>query len=158
MARAGVPIETRLWERVIAGAGGCILFVGSRRVSGHGQIHYAGRNRTAHQVAWELANGPIPVGKQINHTCDVAPCVNLRHLYLGTQQENISDAVTRGRSVKGSATGTAVLTEDDALAIFRAPGRQIDIARDFGVSRSTVYMIKAGKNWAWLTQLTERAA
>jgi hypothetical protein len=46
---------------------------------------------------WIEKNGPIPEGMQINHHCDNARCINLDHLYLGTQRENVRDAFERGR-------------------------------------------------------------
>ena len=47
--------------------------------------------------AWELANGPIPDGMFVCHTCDNPPCCNPAHLFLGTPSENVLDAVAKGR-------------------------------------------------------------
>jgi hypothetical protein len=152
LARPGEPIEKRLWGRSEHKPSGCIVFTGSTNAGGHGQIHYNGRNRRTHTVSWELSNGPIPDGMQVNHHCDNPPCINPEHLYLGTQSQNMADMNARGRNVLGSQTGTAKLTELDALAIFHAPGTHKDIARMYGVCRQTVGLIKNRINWAWLTQ------
>jgi len=119
--------------------------------SGHCQIHYNGRNRRAHTVAYELTFGAIPLGQQVNHKCDNPPCINPAHLYLGTQQQNMADMNSRDRNVYGSRTGTAKLTELEALAIFHAEGTHKEIAAVYGVSRQTVGLIKKGVNWARLT-------
>lgn len=151
MARAGIPIEQRLWGNTRQEASGCLVFLASGTKSGHRQIHYNGRNRRAHTVAYELTFGPIPDGRQVNHKCDNPPCINPEHLYLGSQQENMADMSSRDRNVYGSRTGTAKLTELEALAIFRASGTHKEIASAYGVSRQTVGLIKNGINWARLT-------
>jgi hypothetical protein len=51
----------------------------------------------AHRLAWEKANGPIPAGMYVCHTCDVPACVNVEHLFLGTQSDNMKDMAAKGR-------------------------------------------------------------
>jgi endogenous inhibitor of DNA gyrase (YacG/DUF329 family) len=54
-----------------------------------------------HRLAWALANGPIPVGIDVLHHCDVRHCFELKHLYLGTQQDNNRDRDERHRMPTG---------------------------------------------------------
>lgn len=65
--------------------------------NGYGQIEHCGRALRAHRVAYELANGPIPLGMVICHSCDNPRCVNVDHLFIGTQADNMADMVAKGR-------------------------------------------------------------
>lgn len=76
---------------------GCWLWIKSFRPSGYGRFFLDNKTFGAHRFSWSLVNGPIPKGKQINHTCDVKSCVNPQHLYPGTQLDNMRDAKARKR-------------------------------------------------------------
>lgn len=47
---------------------------------GYFSIMWAQKRRYVHRVAWELVNGPIPDGLQIDHLCRNKRCVNPTHL------------------------------------------------------------------------------
>lgn len=68
---------------------------------GYGKATYQGRTVTAHRLAWELVNGPIPEGKYICHSCDNPPCCNPAHLWLGTAMDNQADAKAKGHTASG---------------------------------------------------------
>ena len=56
---------------------------------------------TPHQVAARLGFGPIPEGATLLHDCEVRLCCRYGngHLRVGTQGENMRQAVARGRAV-----------------------------------------------------------
>lgn len=55
----------------------------------------------AHRVAWLLKKGPIPSHRFVLHRCGVKSCINPDHLYLGTQEDKVKNAVFDNRSLGG---------------------------------------------------------
>ena len=51
----------------------------------------------SHRLSYELFVGPIPAGFNVCHTCDNRECCYTRHLFLGTQRDNVLDAIAKGR-------------------------------------------------------------
>jgi hypothetical protein len=56
-----------------------------------------GKTILAHRLSYQLFKGPIPDGLHVLHKCDVTECVNPEHLFVGTNLENITDSVSKGR-------------------------------------------------------------
>lgn len=68
---------------------GCIHWTGSVTRQGYGTTYGGGRKMTAHRLAWEVANGPLPAGLEVDHLCRNPICVNAAHLDAVTRAENI---------------------------------------------------------------------
>lgn len=83
---------------------GCLLWTMALNADGYGVTSSKYQILRAHRVVWELTNGQIPQGKQINHKCNVRACVNINHLYLGSQKENMQDKVKLGRAAAQKIT------------------------------------------------------
>lgn len=130
----------------------CWEWLGSKNSRGYGRVVWNGKNVRAHRVAWELANGPIPEGKCVLHYCDNPSCVNPHHLWVGSHADNMHDMVEKGRQVyhRGESHGMSKLTEQDVREIrffLDAGYSQKALALMYGVSISTISLIKTGKIW-----------
>jgi HNH endonuclease len=132
----------------------CWEWTGFRDNNGYGRINsggHFGKPVLAHRIAALGISGfnePVTV----LHKCDNPPCVNPNHLIVGTQSDNVTDAMRKGRMYK--------ICDDDMVAAIRSRTRDIprfengniakgflaDIASEFGVSRQVVaYWMKNDK-------------
>lgn len=104
----------------------------------------------AHRFSLELKLGrPIKPGMYACHTCDYPPCVNPNHLYEGTHQDNVNDAVRRDRHKRGER-GAEILTDNAVISMREevAGGMLVsDAAVKYGVSRAMASMVTSGKRW-----------
>ena len=126
---------------------GCIFYTGSLNRSGYGEIRHQRRTYLAHRAAWELERGPIPDGFHVLHKCDVPCCINVQHLFLGTDADNMADKTKKGRQQWGERVPQSILTEDQVRAIRVDTRGQRAIAADYGVSITAVSDIKTGRRW-----------
>lgn len=96
------PLWIRFWAKVSRQDDGCWLWTGARKPNGYGFIAddaQPGRmpkTLSVHRVSYEWANGEIPEGMQIHHTCENKSCVNPDHLTAKTPGKHKHDhAVSR---------------------------------------------------------------
>jgi len=132
------PLADRFWEKVHK-TDGCWLWTGSRNYWGYGKIYVGGKLRhgMAHRVSYELTHGEIPDDLQVLHRCDNPACVRPDHLFLGTQADNLDDAVMKGRI----ANQFPLELVDAILDDLRNGLSQKDTARKHGVRQSSVWRI-----------------
>lgn len=89
------PLIDRFLEKIQRHENGCWIFTGCLATTGYGKMSSSGPNRKseyAHRISYELYNGLIPEGMEIDHLCRNRQCVNPEHLEVVTSALNMQRA------------------------------------------------------------------
>ena len=136
------------WKRVNR-TDGCWLWTGGKNSQGYGQVKINGRITPAHHIAVRLQG--LEIDGILLHSCDTPACVNPRHLSLGTNADNSSDMVAKGRSLRGERNHKAKLSATDVRSIraWHSQGNvtKKTIAKEYGVSDTLISFIISRKIW-----------
>ncbi len=119
----------RFWSKVDK-SDDCWNWTAGKAHNGYGLFKVRSKTIRAHRFSWELANGKIPKGLQINHKCDNPACVNPDHLYAGTQKQNRQDAVKRGRTATGKSNGMYTHPENRRTGEFNGNSKLTNMEMD----------------------------
>lgn len=96
--------EERFWRKVTK-TPTCWIWNASRCSSGYGTFFTLGKTYASHRFSFELANGTIPDGVEIDHTCHNPACVNPGHLRLATHKQNCENRSGPDRDNKTGVRG-----------------------------------------------------
>lgn len=66
----------------------CAIWLGGVDRDGYGKSSYDGKFKRAHRLVWELTNGPIEDGAEIDHLCKQPSCIEITHLEPVTRRTN----------------------------------------------------------------------
>ena len=94
--RRGMSIIDRFWDQVDK-TGDCWLWTTVKSCDGYGKFRARPEMWLAHRFAYFITHGDFDRHLYVLHHCDNPPCVNPKHLFLGTQLDNMRDCVKKGR-------------------------------------------------------------
>jgi HNH endonuclease len=128
----------------------CIEWTGTLNGDGYGvrndrlSREQFGPSILVHRQVWWGAHGPIPPGQVIRHDCDNPRCINIEHLRLGTQSDNMQDFFER-RSRRPAVRLTP--EQRDQVRQLRSEGAKLrELVEKFGTSRTSVRRILASNS------------
>ena len=111
-------------------------------------------------MAYVLTHFEVPDELCVCHSCDNRACVNPKHLFLGTQKDNIHDAVKKGRlmcgwHLNGAGEGerhpNAKLTRKQVRNIRERYRPRIvtqkQLAKEYGVTRNAIGAVVREEIW-----------
>ena len=137
----------------------CWIWTGYKN-KGYGYMSIVNRSpQPAYRVAWELYKGSIPNGLVVRHRCPAKrkDCCNPDHLKLGTQKDNMQDAIEDGTISKGQNRHSVKLTDEQVIEFKKnIPGKGLiydycqDISIYLNVSPSTLMDIVCNRSWKHL--------
>lgn len=105
-----------------------------------------------HNVIAKTFLGDRPAGHEVNHKDGVRTNNAVENLEYTTRKGNAEHRGVLGRTAKGSMNGRAKMTEDVVREIRASPNTPAsELARRFGVNKSTVQHVKNGKTWKHVT-------
>ncbi len=128
---------------------GCWLWIGAVNNRGYGKLFTCGKSIQAHRHSWAIHFGGVPNGQHVLHRCDTPACVNPKHLFLGTNADNVYDKMKKGRHIapKGTANGCSKLNDEIVRSIRLDNRPNTVICKDFGVSNVLISLIKRKQAW-----------
>lgn len=162
-----MSIEERFWSKVNRKTEDeCWEWTGAK-ANRYGYILFEGKIKKAAHVVLALQGIRVPRGKVVLHECDNPPCVNPKHLKIGTQKENMEDASKKGRCgaqkypekykngrppvMKGEQNPASKLQKDDVLEIRRCyeagEMTQVQLAAKFYVTQAMISLIVKRLKW-----------
>lgn len=150
----------RFWSKINkTSSDSCWEWMAYKTNSGYGQFGIKYKIYLAHRVSWAIKHCIDPLSKFVCHRCDNPSCVNPKHLFLGTQSDNMADMIKKGRSdhtknLRGQDCPTSKLTNSDVSEIWRLHLKEglgeRKLGAKFSVTPANIHAILSGKTWKHL--------
>ena len=153
-------LKCRLLKDIMIMKNGCWEWQGLIDSKGYGffTLRICNSNKRkvhlVHRRSFEVFKGSIPKDKDVCHSCDNRKCIKPSHLWIGTNEENMSDCRRKGRwsfgFSEGSKCHSAKLNEDKVLEIRKKHTNgisQIELSKQYGVNDRSISGIVNRKTW-----------
>jgi len=131
---------------------GCYICTSHATVVGYPVISRDKKRYRMGRYLYSLKYGPIPEGMFVCHTCDTPKCINIKHFFLGTAQDNSDDMINKGRykPTYGTINGQSTLTEKDIINIRSYTyykGLHKELGKLYNVTQTHIWSIRSKRSW-----------
>lgn len=139
----------------------CLTWPFYRSEKGYGRMRWKGKDHYVHRLADQILKGmPSNQDYDAAHTCGNGHlgCCNPKHVVRCSRAVNRSHMIEHGTLQVGEAVAVSRLTNEQVLQVTAMIGKvpQKEIAKRFGVGYSTIWSIRAGYSWGWLTGIEKK--
>ncbi len=132
--------KENFWKKVQL-TNSCWNWVGYKH-RGYGQFGTQVGVKLAHRISYFLEHGFLPTDKLILHSCDNPSCVNPKHLWAGTYQDNMTDM-----SLKKRGKGPEKINQEIANKVRSSNLSCVKLSKQYGICATQVWRIKKGFHW-----------
>ena len=132
---------------------GCLEMTYCLNSDGYAAVFIEGKTKLLHRVVMEeFLDLSLEKHDFVCHKCHNPSCVNIKHLYVGTQADNMADRDRAGRGVvlRGDDHGGSKLTGSNVSRIrelYRRGVPQKKLARRFSITQAQISNIVRRVNW-----------
>lgn len=122
---------------------GCWIWNNKQLSTGYGYVCLKRRKLLAHRIIYEYYKGKIEERKVVRHLCNNCKCINPDHLEIGSQSDNVKDAIKAG-TMKTKLSWEEVKTMRDA---YKSGESIANLRKLYKVDYKTVKDILLLKKW-----------
>jgi hypothetical protein len=87
----------KYWSKIQKQEQGCWIWNGALSDKGRAHMRIGDKIYYASRIAYFLHHNVDPGSRFVLHDCDNGACVNPNHLFLGNDEDNMKDMVSKGR-------------------------------------------------------------
>lgn len=143
--------QQRFWKKVDKrGTPDCWNWFASTYPNGYGIFYLKGKLTGAHRISYMISYGVIPIHLEVCHHCDNRKCVNPKHLFLGSQKDNMQDACKKGRMAHGERLPQTRLSVEKVGKIiddYLMGKTFVELVAKYKCGKTTIQAILTERTW-----------